>query len=240
MKILLFLSITLFLGGVGVGNISLPSNSVIAFLIPLLFALPVCITCIRIWGRKEGIRILLILAGCILAIETIALLTGYPYGHFIYASYLLPKLFFLTPLIVPLGFIPLFLGVLSLVSYLPKQFSPLVTAPFLLMATDLVIDPGAVAMGLWTYEKGGMFYQVPLMNFLGWILTGALLYYFWYKKIQKSLPLSGVYSLLFLLSFWTGVVLVKGYAIPIFVGVIYTIFIFLTIYATFPRTRNTS
>ena len=240
MKFLLFLSISLFLLGIGAGNISLPSNSIIAFLVPFLFALPIFVTCVRTWGRKEGIRILIIGSICALTIETFALITGYPYGHFLYASYLLPKLFSTTPLITPLGFLPLFFGVLALVPHLPKKFSPLVTSLTLLLATDVVIDPGAVAMGLWTYEKGGMFYQVPLINFIGWILTGALLYYFWYKKVQRSLPLSGVYSLLFLLSFWTGVVLVKGYALSFFVGALYTIGIFLTLYANLPRTRNTS
>ncbi|MBZ0089561.1 MAG: carotenoid biosynthesis protein, partial [Thermoanaerobaculia bacterium] len=40
------------------------------------------------------------------------------------------------------------------------------------VAFDLVIDPGAVALGLWSWEGSGPYYGVPVGNLAGWAVTG--------------------------------------------------------------------
>ena len=42
------------------------------------------------------------------------------------------------------------------------------------IAIDLVLDPGAVALTFWTYEGGGAFYGVPLSNYAGWVLSATV------------------------------------------------------------------
>jgi putative membrane protein len=42
------------------------------------------------------------------------------------------------------------------------------------LAMDVVLDPGAVALGFWTYLAGGAFYGVPLSNYLGWVLSATV------------------------------------------------------------------
>jgi len=39
---------------------------------------------------------------------------------------------------------------------------------------DLVLDPGAVALGFWSYAAGGVYYGVPVQNYLGWILSATV------------------------------------------------------------------
>lgn len=41
-------------------------------------------------------------------------------------------------------------------------------------AIDLMMDPLQVSMGTWTWSSGGSYYDVPLGNYLGWIVTVCL------------------------------------------------------------------
>jgi putative membrane protein len=38
---------------------------------------------------------------------------------------------------------------------------------------DVVLDPGAVSLGFWTFN-GGAFYDVPLSNYAGWVLSAVV------------------------------------------------------------------
>jgi putative membrane protein len=42
------------------------------------------------------------------------------------------------------------------------------------LAMDLVLDPGAVALGFWVYPGGGVYYGVPLSNYAGWVLSATV------------------------------------------------------------------
>jgi putative membrane protein len=42
------------------------------------------------------------------------------------------------------------------------------------LAIDLVLDPGAVAIGFWAYLDGGVYYGVPASNYAGWVLSGTV------------------------------------------------------------------
>lgn len=55
---------------------------------------------------------------------------------------------------------------------------------------DVVADPLAIAEGGWIWEKEGRFYGVPLSNFAGWLITGALIFatfLFFYDATQTAL-----------------------------------------------------
>jgi len=41
------------------------------------------------------------------------------------------------------------------------------------VAVDLVLDPGAVAIGFWEYEAG-TFHGVPATNYAGWVLSATV------------------------------------------------------------------
>ncbi|MDS0283058.1 bisanhydrobacterioruberin hydratase [Haloarcula onubensis] len=112
------------------------------------------------------------------AIELVGVRTGWPYGEFAYGVDLGPMLFGEVPLGLPVFFFPLVLNAYLLVLLLFGERAN--SAPLRLPATlatvilvDLVLDPGAVAIGFWIYESGG-FYGVPWSNYLGWLLSGAV------------------------------------------------------------------
>ena len=112
------------------------------------------------------------------AIELVGVRTGWPYGDFAYGVDLGPMLFGEVPLGLPVFFFPLVLNAYLLVLLLGGDLAE--STPLRLLATlatvilvDLVLDPGAVAIGFWEYEVR-QFYGVPWSNYLGWLLSGAV------------------------------------------------------------------
>lgn len=111
-------------------------------------------------------------------IEIIGVNTGFPYGFFEYGIDLGPMLFGQVPLGLPVFFIPLvvnaYLLILLLVPERTEKIVPrLLTVIGTVLLLDLVLDPGAVAINFWDYG-GGLYYGVPLSNYLGWVLSASV------------------------------------------------------------------
>lgn len=107
-------------------------------------------------------------------IEFVGLSTGWPYGEFSYTISLGPMLHG-VPIGLPIFFVPLVLNSFLLVRLYDlqsfwKRFSLSVG---LVLLIDAVLDPAAVALGIWSYG-GGLFYGVPLSNFMGWLLSASI------------------------------------------------------------------
>jgi putative membrane protein len=118
------------------------------------------------------------LAGYAYAIEFVGLRTGWPYGEFHYAIDLGPTLAG-VPIGLPVFFLPLVCnGYLLCVLLLgDRARRALVRLPAVIgtvVAMDLVLDPGAVALGFWAYPGSGPVYGVPLSNFAGWVLSATV------------------------------------------------------------------
>jgi len=111
------------------------------------------------------------------AIEIVGVTTGWPYGQFEYGVSLGPMLGG-VPVALPVFFLPLvanaYLLCLLLLGTLADRALPrLLSVIALVLAMDVVLDPGAVALGFWTYG-GGVFYGVPLSNYAGWVLSATV------------------------------------------------------------------
>ena len=111
------------------------------------------------------------------AIEIVGVTTGWPYGQFEYGVSLGPMLGG-VPIALPIFFLPLvanaYLLCLLLLGTLADRALPrLLSVIALVLAMDVVLDPGAVALGFWTYG-GGAFYGVPLSNYAGWVLSATV------------------------------------------------------------------
>ena len=112
------------------------------------------------------------------AIEIVGVTTGWPYGAFEYGVSLGPMLGG-VPIALPVFFLPLvanaYLLCLLLLGPLADRALPrLLSVIALVLAMDVVLDPGAVALGFWLYEGGGAFYGVPLSNYAGWVLSATI------------------------------------------------------------------
>lgn len=110
------------------------------------------------------------------AVEVVGVLTGAPYGEFSYGVELGPMLFGLVPAALPLFFLPLVVNAYLLVLLLGarSRWTRVAGAVGVVVLVDLVLDPGAVALGFWSYAAGGAYYGVPASNFAGWVLSGAV------------------------------------------------------------------
>ncbi|MFC6974051.1 bisanhydrobacterioruberin hydratase [Halomicroarcula sp. GCM10025709] len=127
---------------------------------------------------RKAVAALALLTAYSYGIELLGVRTGWPYGQFSYGVDLGPMLFGEVPLGLPVFFFPLVLNSYLLVllllgrraeSVLPRLLATLATV----MLVDLVLDPGAVAIGFWEYELQ-QFYGVPWQNYRGWLLSGSI------------------------------------------------------------------
>jgi len=111
-------------------------------------------------------------------IELVGVRTGLPYGEFAYLVDLGPMLFGEVPLGLPVFFFPLvvngyLLCLLLLGPRADRQAVRMLVVAATVLTMDLVLDPGAVALGFWAYADGA-YYGVPLSNYAGWVLSATV------------------------------------------------------------------
>ncbi|MGB9965024.1 bisanhydrobacterioruberin hydratase [Halobacterium sp. CBA1126] len=140
--------------------------------------LPLIAGLLPLTDRKAGVAVLALVAYAF-GIEFVGIATGWPYGHFEYLVDLGPMLAGSVPLGLPVFFLPLVVNSYLLVLLLFGRHTrravvrlPAVAAVVVWM--DVVLDPGAVALGFWAYDAGGAYYGVPLSNYLGWVLSATV------------------------------------------------------------------
>lgn len=200
------------------------SMSMLSSVAVVLFAIPSYYAVIRVAGRAKGLQLLGLLGFYALLVESIALATGFPYGNFIYNDVLGNKILGLAPWTVAFAFPPIvFLAYWSVRrSYASAGLLPTVLLTSLLaMGIDLVLDPGAVRLGFWQWSTPGIYYGVPLVNFLGWILTSSvatMLIHFFLGRKKVSIGIA--YSGLATLCYWTAVNAWLGLLLPSSIGII--------------------
>lgn len=56
-------------------------------------------------------------------------------------------------------------------------------------AWDLSLDPRMAADGAWVWHGGGEYFGIPLTNFLGWIVTSAMIYAVWARIEHAELEI---------------------------------------------------
>ncbi len=123
--------------------------------------------------RRAGFGILL-LSLYAYFIEFVGLKTGWPYGSFEYLVELGPMIQG-VPVGLPVFFIPLVVNSYLLVNLFDVEsfFKRIFLTLVVILLIDLVLDPAAVSLGIWQYSEG-FFYGVPLSNFAGWVISGAV------------------------------------------------------------------
>ena len=139
--------------------------------------LPLIATVLPVVDRRGAVALLGVTA-YVYGIELVGITTGWPYGEFSYGIDLGPMVAG-VPLGLPLFFLPLVLNayLLSLLLVGRQQARRpirLLAAVGIVIAIDLVLDPGAVGLGFWAYLQGGGYYGVPASNFVGWALSGTV------------------------------------------------------------------
>lgn len=170
------------------------------------------------------IKLMVSLSLFALFIEYIGLVTGLPYGEFIYTGQMGYKLFGILPWTVGLSWAPLVIGAVAIVySITQKKILRIILPVLILVIFDLLLDPVAVKIGMWSYLNGGSYYNVPIQNFVGWIfsgLVGSLICFFFLNKYSQKNIHSLSYSFFISIVFWSIVALGFNLFIPMFFGVL--------------------
>ena len=174
-------------------------------------------------------------------IEYIGVHTGWPYGEFAYGISLGPMVGGI-PLALPFLFIPFVLNAYLLWIVLvddrhQRRYLRIIAIIASVVAMDLVLDPAAVALGFWSYAGEAAYYDVPLSNYAGWVLSAtvavlAVEFAFDDSKVQQRIETTP-YVLDDLVSFviiwglingwfqhWIPVVVAGVFALAIIVGLI--------------------
>ena len=132
--------------------------------------------------RKAGIALALLTVYAY-GIEYVGTTTGWPYGAFEYTVPLGPMLAGVIPVALPVFFFPLVLNAYLLTLLLLGDRADntavrLAATVGAVLATDLVLDPGAVAVKFWAYECAATascgYYGVPWSNYAGWVLSATV------------------------------------------------------------------
>jgi len=118
-------------------------------------------------------------------LETVGVLTGFPFGQYSFTDRMGPKLLLVPILMGPayfgMGYLSwtvarLILGRQVGMSKLRVVVLPLAAA-FVMVAWDLSIDPVLSTLGrYWIWQHGGPYFGVPISNFLGWYLTNYVVF----------------------------------------------------------------
>jgi bisanhydrobacterioruberin hydratase len=195
----------------------------------------------------RGFFVLLLLSFFVYFIESVGVVSGFPYGFFNYTQRLG---FFVgvVPWTVSFGWVPLLLAswfltekffslsfrksvVFDYFLFLKKLF----VGAFIFMVFDFVLDPGAVSIGFWEWHKNGFYYGIPLSNFVGWFfsgLVGLLIVYFIVgenlntnKSRNMSVSRNVLFSAFFINLFWTVIVFMQGFIVPFIIGIFVALFL---------------
>jgi putative membrane protein len=189
--------------------------------ISVIIAIPSLFFFYRLTGWRTTLLVFVILACLITFIEGVGVITGFPYGSFYYTDMTGIKLFGVVPWTIAFAFLPLLFGTLGIITYyVNAPWKVILLTALYLVLIDLVLDPVFVHLGIWVWITPGIYYGVPLSNFIGWFVSGlittsvllALLK--WRKRDTESPPIYIAISLVLTMGFWSGYALWTGLVIP--------------------------
>jgi putative membrane protein len=120
-----------------------------------------------------------------LSLELTGTFFGWPFGAYEYTGLFGYKILDKVPPAIPLSWFYMGLASFLLAKVIVKRWSgqehlslSVFIGSLLLTAWDVVLDPAmshpSLSLQYWYWEQTGPYMGMPLVNFLGWIVTGAL------------------------------------------------------------------
>ncbi len=203
----------------------------VSVLFIILFALPCYFGLISTFGRAKAVFLILCMSLFALIVENVAIRTGFPYGRFSYNN-IIGITIGSVPWTVGFAWTPILFGAFSLTRKLASRKSyvfRLCSTAVLMTSLDVVLDPGSVGLGFWTWENTTGFYSVPWSNFLGWLLSsfvGAVVLEYVLKRLDVSSKKISDWthsSFFGMLLFWVAVCFFLEYWFAFLFGVIFAI-----------------
>lgn len=185
----------------------------------LIFLSPIFYSLYKIYGLKKAFLTIFIFSTLGLLIEFSALKTGLPYGYFNYGETAVFKIADILPWTVGMSWAIFVLGAIGLNSFIKnKSFVyKIFLTGFYLVLFDLVLDPGAVSINMWSYVKEGFWFGVPFQNFVGWFITGILASIIGIGLLKRENQ-SLFFAFLPMNLFWTTICFINNLFIPFAIG----------------------
>lgn len=200
-----------------------PGASVGSYVSTALISLPSLVAFLAYLGPRRAALSVLAVSAFAYAIESVGVATGLPYGTFSYDDALGPRFLGLVPYLLPVTYVPLVIGAVA-AAWTPGRLAPRIAlSAIFLVLIDAVLDPGATALGFWTWPEGGPYYGVPLSNFAGWLLSGAIsatLLLSIGRTHDTPPPPGALDSAILALAFWTGAAVFSGLTFPALLGIV--------------------
>jgi uncharacterized membrane protein len=115
-----------------------------------------------------------------LAFETLGVATGLVYGPYHYTEKLGWKFLGLVPVLIPMAWYMMMYPAYHMAEVITRAGKMRALPVILLVSAlgglimtswDLAMDPLMVAGGNWVWERPGLYFGIPIHNFLGWWLT---------------------------------------------------------------------
>jgi putative membrane protein len=150
------------------------------------------------WGLRRAAFVFVIVAGLSYFAELLGSGTGFPFGKYHYTSALQPQIAG-VPVLIPLAWMMMLPPAWAVAHFITRRsgraFSFLVVSALAFTAWDLFLDPQMVAWDFWRWDSPGLYFGIPLSNYLGWILISGILTYLVNPRELPAGPLSLVYVL---------------------------------------------
>jgi uncharacterized membrane protein len=130
-------------------------------------------------GLRRTILLFALTYSISLLFESTGVKTGMVYGTYQYSDRLGPMFLGLVPYAIPLTwFIMIYPSLVIATRIVPVQKNRTVwvlmlagTGALAMTAWDLVLDPVMIHFEFWEWEINGLYFGVPLQNYLGWLVT---------------------------------------------------------------------
>ena len=146
----------------------------------VLIAGAVLVLFLSLYAGRRWLAAFAALYAISLTSELLGTSLGIPFGEYSYTPLLGIKWFNLVPLVIPLSWF--FMALPSYAMALRALPEPgaagkrVLLASLILVSWDLALDPAmSHATKYWEWGEAGPYYGMPLLNLLGWYVTGLLL-----------------------------------------------------------------
>jgi putative membrane protein len=128
-------------------------------------------------GIRRGSASAAAVVALALGVELLGVGTGFPFGAYGYGTALGPRVLGMVPVVIPLSWFLMLVASLGIAMRFRRgRAATALIAAAGLVAWDVLMDPAmSAAFPFWSWHQGGTYYGMPLVNWAGWLLTGAVL-----------------------------------------------------------------
>lgn len=127
------------------------------------------------WGFKRALAACAAVVGFTWLLEVVGSNTGFPFGSYGYSKLLSPQLAG-VPVVVPFAWLAMAVPAreVARVLGLRPMWQQVLMGSIALTAWDVFLDPQMVAEGYWRWAGDGWYRGIPLTNYVGWLVGGAI------------------------------------------------------------------